>query len=42
MHTFETPAPITLVVRAGAGHVTVRAEDTQRTHRRAHPAERRR
>ena len=31
MHTFETPEPITLVVRAGAGHVTVRAEDTPRT-----------
>jgi DUF4097 and DUF4098 domain-containing protein YvlB len=31
MHTFETPEPTTLVVRCGAGHVTVRAEDTQRT-----------
>ncbi len=31
MHTFETPEPITLVVRAGAGHVTVRAGDTPRT-----------
>ena len=42
MHTFETPGPITLVVRAGAGHVTVRAEDTPRHDRRAHRAERRR
>jgi DUF4097 and DUF4098 domain-containing protein YvlB len=31
MHTFETPGPTTLVVRSGAGHVTVRAEDTQQT-----------
>jgi DUF4097 and DUF4098 domain-containing protein YvlB len=31
MHTFETPGPTTLVVRSGAGHVTVTAEDTQRT-----------
>jgi DUF4097 and DUF4098 domain-containing protein YvlB len=31
MHTFETPDPITLVVRSGAGRVMVSAEDTQRT-----------
>jgi DUF4097 and DUF4098 domain-containing protein YvlB len=31
MHTFETPEPTALVVRVGAGHVTVRAEDTPRT-----------
>jgi DUF4097 and DUF4098 domain-containing protein YvlB len=31
MNTFETPQPTTVVVRTGAGHVTVRAEDTQRT-----------
>jgi DUF4097 and DUF4098 domain-containing protein YvlB len=31
MHTFETPEPTILVVRTGGGHVTVRAEDTQRT-----------
>src|SRR4051794_26029602 len=31
MHTFETPGPITVVVRSGAGRVTVSAEDTQRT-----------
>ena len=28
MHTFETPGPTTLVVRSGAGHVTVNAEET--------------
>ena len=28
MHTFETPGATTLVVRTGAGHVTVTAEDT--------------
>ena len=31
MHTFETPGPTSLSVRAGAGDVTVTAEDTQRT-----------
>ncbi len=31
MHTFETPVATTLVVRSGGGHVTVSAEDTQRT-----------
>jgi DUF4097 and DUF4098 domain-containing protein YvlB len=31
MHTFETAGPTALVVRAGAGHVTVRTEDTDRT-----------
>jgi DUF4097 and DUF4098 domain-containing protein YvlB len=31
MYTFETPEPTTLVVRCGAGHVTVTATDTQRT-----------
>jgi len=31
VHTFETPNRITLVVRTGAGHVTVTAEDTDRT-----------
>lgn len=31
MHTFETPEPTTLVVRLGAGHVTIRAEETTRT-----------
>lgn len=31
MHTFETPGSTRLVVRAGAGHVTVTAEDTDRT-----------
>lgn len=31
MHTFETPEPTTLVVRLGAGHVTVRAEETAQT-----------
>ena len=34
MHTFETPGPTTLVVRTGAGHVTV----TRRGHRRAPPS----
>jgi DUF4097 and DUF4098 domain-containing protein YvlB len=31
MQTYETPRPITLSVRAGSGHVTVVADDTQRT-----------
>jgi DUF4097 and DUF4098 domain-containing protein YvlB len=31
MHTFETPEPTTLVVRLGAGHVTIRAEETAQT-----------
>ena len=31
MHTFETPDPTTLVVRPAAGHVTVTAEETDRT-----------
>jgi len=31
VHTFETPEPPTLVVRVGAGHVTVTAGDTDRT-----------
>lgn len=31
MHTFETPDPTALVVRCGAGHVTVTAEETART-----------
>jgi DUF4097 and DUF4098 domain-containing protein YvlB len=31
MNTFETPEPTTIVVRTGAGDVTVRAEETQRT-----------
>jgi hypothetical protein len=31
MHTFETPTPVRLVVRTGPGHVTITAEDTQRT-----------
>jgi DUF4097 and DUF4098 domain-containing protein YvlB len=31
MYTFETPDATTLVVRSGGGHVTVTAEDTQRT-----------
>lgn len=31
MHTFETPEPISLTVRSGAGHVTVSAEVTART-----------
>jgi DUF4097 and DUF4098 domain-containing protein YvlB len=31
MYTFETPEPTTVVVRAGAGHVTVTTGDTQRT-----------
>ena len=31
MHTFETPEPTTLVVRTGAGHVTITAEDTDAT-----------
>ena len=31
MHTFETPGPTTIVVRTGAGHVTVAAGDTDTT-----------
>ena len=31
MHTFDTPGPTTLVVRSGAGHVIVKAEETART-----------
>jgi len=31
VHTFETPGRTTLAVRTGAGHVTVTAEDTDRT-----------
>ena len=31
MHTFDTPSPTTLVVRSGAGHVMVKAEETART-----------
>jgi len=31
MHTFETPEPTAVVVRCGAGDVTVRAEDTRQT-----------
>ncbi len=31
MHTFETPDPTTIVVRTGAGHVTVAAGDTDTT-----------
>ena len=31
MDTFETPDTTTLVVRSGAGHVTITAEDTDRT-----------
>ncbi len=31
MHTFETPDATALVVRSGAGHVTITAEDIQQT-----------
>lgn len=31
MHTFATPTPLTLVVRAGAGHVTIDATETHQT-----------
>jgi DUF4097 and DUF4098 domain-containing protein YvlB len=31
VHTFETPGRTTLVIRAGAGHVTIAAGDTDRT-----------
>jgi len=31
MHTFETPGTTTIVVRTGAGHVTVSAGDTDTT-----------
>ncbi|MET0837863.1 MAG: DUF4097 family beta strand repeat-containing protein [Marmoricola sp.] len=31
MYTFETPAPTSLVIRSGAGHVHVTAEETART-----------
>jgi DUF4097 and DUF4098 domain-containing protein YvlB len=31
MYTFETPEPTTVVVRTAGGHVTVTAEETQRT-----------
>jgi DUF4097 and DUF4098 domain-containing protein YvlB len=38
MHTFQTPDPPTLVVRAGAGSVTITAEDTDLTSVRLSPA----
>lgn len=31
VQTFETPTPVRVIVKTGAGHVTVTAEDTQRT-----------